>query len=672
MNIKDILLKWKDKFKVMPRQKQITIVVVAAIIAVWVGSGLFSGDEHKGHKTSQSREKEIKYWTCSMHPQIKLPKPGQCPICAMDLIPVYKDAGQAGDEGGTVSLSLSSTARQLAEVETAEVGYTTVSNEVRLVGKVDYDESRLSYISAWVPGRIDRLFVDFTGTRVRKGDHLIKLYSPELISAQEEYIQAIKNWNDTKNSELSVMRDTAQSTLKSSQEKLRLLGISDEQVKDIAERKIIQEHLTITSPVTGTVILKNGFNGQYVKTGDKIYTIADLSRVWVYIEAYESDIQWLHYGQHVRVEAEAYPGKVFHGKIAFIDPFVEEKTRTIKLRVNVENENNRLKPGMFVRAYIKAELGEGGDIYERELAGKWICPMHPEIVKDDKGVCDICEMDLIPTKEFGFAEQPLKENRVLVIPNTAPLITGKRAIVYVEKSNTEGMNLYEGREVVLGPRAGDQYVVLSGLKQGEQVVTKGNFKIDSALQIQAKPSMMNPGGYYSEKDNVVSQSLGSTSQGAEILTEAIRYYLKAAKALSADDPHAAVAELEAFRNQLEQVLITQKLSDSKDGLTVQINSMIQALQTIEHNLDALRKTFGDVSNILKDVLQQYEYKEELTLYLNYCPMAFNNQGGYWLQDVEPISNPYFGAKMLKCGDMKKTFGRKIMEAEPKGSIGHQH
>jgi len=672
MTIKNTLLKSKDKFKAMPRKKQIVFIVLATFFIMWITSSLFSGNKHNEHTASQSKENEIKYWTCAMHPQIKLPKPGPCPICGMDLIPVYKDGGQEGDEGGIVSLSLSSTARQLAEVETAEVEYKTVSNEVRLVGKVDYDETRLSYISAWVPGRIDRLFVDFTGTRVRKGDHLIKLYSPELISAQEEYIQAIKNWKDTKESELSVMRDTAQSTLKSSQEKLRLLGISDEQVKDIAERKIIQEHLTITSPVTGTVILKNGFNGQYVKTGDRIYTIADLNRVWVYIDAYESDIQWLHYGQHVRVEAEAYPGKIFHGKIAFIDPFVDEKTRTIKLRVNVENENNRLKPGMFVRAHVKAELGEGGEIYERELAGKWICPMHPEIVKDDKNICDICEMDLIPTKEFGFAEQPLKENRVFVIPKTAPLITGKRAIVYVEKAISDGRSLYEGREVVLGTRAGDYYVVVSGLQAGEKVVTKGNFKIDSALQIQAQPSMMNPGKYYSSKDNFVSQTKNSLSQNAGILLEAMPYYLKTAKALSNDDPHAAAAGLEALRNKLEQVLIIQKLSDSKDGLADHIKNIIQALQTIEHDLDAVRKTFGEVSNILKDVLQQYEYKEELTLYLNYCPMAFNNQGGYWIQDTKPIANPYFGSKMIDCGEIKKTFGREIIKAEPKGSAEHQH
>lgn len=515
MNKRNVFSEYKQQFQAMSWKRKI---VVSAFIfggVMLMLSGSFRTDPHH-HEDAidtvvQKKEKQIKYWTCSMHPQIKLPQPGQCPICAMNLIPVYEESfdGNSSED----SLTLSESARRMAEVETTEVQYQTVYNQVRLVGKVDYDETRLSYISAWVPGRIDRLFVDFTGTQVRKGDHMIKLYSPELISAQEEYIQAIKNWKDTKNSELSVMRETAQATLKSSKEKLRLLGISDDQVQAVAEQQVVQEHLTINSPVTGTVIHKNGFEGQYVKTGDKIYTIADLSRVWVYIDAYESDIQWLHYGQHVQVEAEAFPGEIFHGKVAFVDPFVDEKTRTIKLRVNVQNENNKLKPGMFVRADIKAELGESGEIYEQDLAGKWICPMHPEIVKEEKENCDLCGMDLIPTSEFGFAGQPLKQNKVLVIPDTAPLITGKRAVVYVEKNTDEDNRLYEGREVVLGPRAGHQYVVMSGLSVGERVVVKGNFKIDSALQIQAKPSMMNPQTHDQSRDDSDNNSEPKGSMG---------------------------------------------------------------------------------------------------------------------------------------------------------------
>jgi len=485
-------------------------LILVGLIAGLIIANIFPGcsskgdDPHAGHNMAgDQQEKKIKNWTCSMHPQIKLPKKGLCPICAMELIPVYEGGGE--DEGvSDVSLTLNETGQKLAEIETVQVKYGEVSNEVRLVGKVGYDETRLAFISAWVPGRIDRLFVDFTGIKVRKGDHLIKLYSPELLTTQEEYLQAIKNLEETKNSQLSVIRDTAGTTLESAKEKLRLYGITKEQIEEIVKRGTPDEHMTIYSPVAGTVIHKNGFEGMYVKTGDKIYTIADLSKVWLFLEAYESDLQWLHYGQDVKIETESYPGKIFNGKVAFIDPFVDEKTRTIKLRVNVDNRSELLKPGMFVRATIDAVLGENGKVYEESLAGKWICPMHPDIIKNKQEPCDVCGMDLVETSEFGFADKPTATKQVLIIPRTAPLITGKRAVVYVEnETKKDTTKRYEGREVVLGPRAGENYVVLSGLKVGERVVTKGNFKIDSALQIQAKPSMMNPAGYYSETDNIL-------------------------------------------------------------------------------------------------------------------------------------------------------------------------
>lgn len=648
----------------------ITGLVIANIIP---GRSSKTGDIHAGHNMAgSSQEKKILYWTCSMHPQIKLPQKGLCPICAMDLIPVYEMGGE--DEGGSgVSLALSESAQKLAEVETAEVKYLEVSNEVRLVGKVDYDETRFSYISAWVPGRIDRLFVDFTGIKVRKGDHLIELYSPELLATQEEYLQAIKNQKETTGSQLSVIRDTAKTTLESAKEKLRLYGIKGEQIDEIVKRGTPDEHMTIYSPVTGTVIQKNGFGGMYVKTGDRIYTIADLSKVWVFLDAYESDIQWLHYGQNVKIEAESFPGEIFNGKIAFIEPFVDEKTRTIKLRVNVDNTQEKLKPGMFVRATIHSVLGEVGKVYEEDLAGKWICPMHPDIIKDKQQPCDICGMELVKTSEFGFAEKPTIEKQVLVIPKTAPLITGKRAVVYVEnetKKNTT--KRYEGREVVLGPRAGDNYIVLSGLKEGERVVTKGNFKIDSALQIQAKPSMMNPAGYYTELDNVLTQGASVSRESAGILLNALQYYLAASKALSQDDPHVAAGNIEKFKNEIEKVIANNSFESKNEGIAIELRALKERSQKIEHTLDPLRLQFSDITEILKSIFNNYEYKEDLKIYLSFCPMAFDNKGGYWLQDSEEIKNPYYGEKMLGCGEIKGEYGRTIKKSKPmEGHAGHK-
>ncbi len=613
----------KLKSKILSESKKHWRVITVGIVIGFIVSNIFSGgssqrtSSHKGHETSvSSQDKKVKYWTCSMHPQIKLPKPGKCPICGMDLIPIY-EGGSVADDEGPVSLTLSKTGYKLAEIETTEVKYKEAFNEVRLVGKVDYDETRLYYITAWVGGRIDKLYVDFTGTKVRKNDNLIKLYSPELLATQEEYIQAIKNLEEVKMSQLSVIRDTAKVTLKSAKEKLRLYGINEEQIEEIVKRGTPEEHMVITSPVTGTVIHKKGIEGMYVKTGDKIYTIADLSRVWLYLDAYESDIQWLRYGQDVNVEAESYPGEKFKGKIAFIDPFIDEKTRTIKLRVNVSNKDEKLKPGMFVRTTIKSVLGKS-------------------------------------------------DNRVLMIPKTAPLITGKRAIVYIEKvGGKPGIHRYEGREVVLGPRAGDSYVVLSGLKEGERVVSSGNFKIDSALQIQAKPSMMNPASYYNEGENIIFQGVSSMIRSAGVLSSALPYYLKASASFARDDASSGVKNLIKFKEEVNKIIEKNLLRGKKEGIALEIDLLRQKLTVnIGDDLDYLRGLFADISEVLKKMLEKYEYKEDLKLYLSFCPMAFSGKGAYWLQDSEQISNPYFGIKMSKCGEIKTEYGRKIKKTKP--------
>ncbi|MFH1868815.1 MAG: efflux RND transporter periplasmic adaptor subunit [Candidatus Omnitrophota bacterium] len=669
----------KDKIKnsLLPGLKKNWRWVVGGLIIGIIFAMMFSAagpggaGGHTGHEGEEAAANKIKYWTCSMHPQIKLPKPGKCPICAMDLIPVY-ESGTGGGKGEEVSLTLNTVGRQLAEIETAPVEHREVFNEIRLVGKVDYDESRLSYISAWVAGRIDKLYVDFTGTRVRKGDHLIYLYSPELLATQEEYIQAIKNLKDTEGSQLSVIRDTAGPTLKSAKEKLRLYGITPQQIEDIAARGTAEDHMTIYSPVSGTVIHKNGFEGMYVKTGDKIYAIADLSKVWLFLDAYESDIQWIHYGQNISIEAEGYPGEIFYGKIAFIEPFVNKKTRTIKLRVNVDNKDEKLKPDMFVRATIKSVLGEGGKVYEADLAGKWICPMHPDVVKDAQAKCDICGMDLIPTSEFGFANEPMPDKKVLVIPRTAPLITGKRAIVYVENETEKGgINRYEGREIVLGPRAGDSYAVLSGLKEGERVVTQGNFKIDSALQILAKPSMMNPAGYYHEGEGALTAGATGVTENVSVLTPAIPYYLAAWRALSNDNAEEAGRNLNIFKEKIE-LLIEEGGFKSKDkGIAVDIKALQQKISVIKNDISSLRELFSEISVLLKKVFEKYSYTEKEKLYLIYCSMSFDGKGGYWFQDSKEIKNPYLGSKMLTCGEEKAEYGRKIIERKPMPA-GHNH
>lgn len=453
-----------------------------------VGLAGHAGQDHGAHVAAM--QSETQRWYCSMHPQIVGDKPGLCPLCEMDLIPMPQSMVA---EASPRELAVSEAAAKLMEVQTAKVERRFVATEVRMVGKADYDETRVKHITAWVPGRLDRLYVDFTGTRVSEGDHLVYLYSPELISAQAELLQALKAAANLSERASEYLSKSTVGTLEAAREKLRLLGLKSEQIGAIEASGEPLTHLTIYSPIGGVVIGKKASEGMYVTTGSHIYTVADLSQVWVKLDAYESDLPWIRYGQQVAFTAEAYPGEVFKGWISFIGPTLDPTTRTVKIRVNVPNPDGKLKPEMFVRAVVRSQVAAGGKVMDPEMIGKWICPMHPSVVNDEKGTCDICEMDLVTTVSLGYVAAETPQQAPLVIPDTAPLVTGKRAVVYVRKPDAETPT-FEGREVVLGPKAGEYYVVTSGLAEGEEVVTHGNFKIDSALQIRARPSMMNPEG----------------------------------------------------------------------------------------------------------------------------------------------------------------------------------
>jgi len=467
------------------------IAVVLVVIAAFALGLSWSGNGTDGTepKPAAHEQTDVKFWTCSMHPQIKQPGPGRCPLCAMDLIPVTEDHGDGMDE--LPRLTVGRAAAALMEVQTTPVVRRHAEVELSMAGKVEYDETRLGHITARVAGRLDRLYVDYTGVNVKKGDHLVSLYSPQLLAAQEELLQALRAVKELEKSDVGIVRQTARSTVDAVREKLRLWGLTASQIRKIETRGTGEDHITIYSPMSGIVVRKHAKEGMYVQTGTSIYTIADLSRVWVVLHAFETDLAWLRYGQPVTFTVEAIPGQSLEGTIAFIDPVLNDKRRTVRVRVNVPNPDAMLRPGMFVRGRVTAKVAAGGKVMDEALAGKWISPMHPEIVKDSPGQCDVCGMPLVRAEELGYVSPASDAAVPLVIPATAPLITGRRAVVYVRlPGEADAAPVFEGRQVILGPRAGNHYIVEGGLEEGELVVTRGNFKIDSALQINAKPSMM--------------------------------------------------------------------------------------------------------------------------------------------------------------------------------------
>lgn len=584
-------------------------------------------------------------WTCSMHPQIRQPGPGLCPICAMELIPLQSNTT---DDRHVARFETSAATAALMKLETARVERRFVENEVRLVGKVAYDETRLGYITAWVPGRIDRMYADYTGINVAKGDHMVDLYSPELLTAKEELYRAAQGIAKLSPTAPPVLRETATTTLEAVRSRLGRWGLTPAQIEAAERHGADSDEITIFAPMGGTVIERMGREGMYVETGERIYTIADLRVVWVLLEAYESDIAWLHFGQPVGFTSEAYPGEEFSGKIAFIEPTLDPMTRTVKVRVNVPNHDGRLKPGMFVRGTVKAQLATGGRVMDPALAGKWVSPMHPEIVKDGPGTCDICGMPLVRAEELGYVPTSAgPQDMPLVVPATAPLRTGTRAVVYVEVPGTERPT-YEGRVVELGARAGAYFVVERGLSEGERVVTQGNFKIDSELQIQARPSMMSLPSEATQPPAIPPAPEVFRVQLAGLL----HAYTSLANALAMDDVQTANTASALLDSALEAIDAAPLTGDTatywNDNARLALTRAARSLKEAR-DLTPLREAFHVFSESLIETMRTLGLPDHEPAFVVHCPMAFDFAGADWLQPDTEIRNPYFGAAMPKCG-----------------------
>ena len=398
-------------------------------------------------ETQEIESREIVYWTCGMHPSVKADEKGKCPICHMDLVPVYAETDEEHivhelhADSVLTGLTLNLRDRQLAGIETEEVVYTQLHKSIKTVGIIGYNEQRIYKVPAWISGRIDKLYVDYTGLKIRRGDPLALVYSPQLFAAQEEYLQSLTTLDNYVDSEHSITRQNAELVVESTKKRLQLWGMSEDEFERLEREREAKEHITITSTVSGTVVEKMAQEGQYVKEGQVLFNVADLSQLWVLADVYEFDLGWVREGQRVTISAESYPGEEFIGTVSFIDPVLHSQTRSVKIRVEVENENRKLKPGMFVDVALEVHL--------------------------------TTEMFSGMSMAFDSA------GAILAVPATAVLHTGVRKIVYEEIE--EGK--YQAREIKIGPRAGDYYPVFSGLTEGTKVVVKGNFLLDSQTKL---------------------------------------------------------------------------------------------------------------------------------------------------------------------------------------------
>lgn len=620
------------------------LVVVALVVGLAFMTGRWSAPTGESVEFAEDEVPAALEWTCPMHPEVRLPEPGPCPSCGMELVAF--DPSMASAPG---SLKLTPEALALAGIRTAEVRRAPLERAVRLIGQLERDETTLRTVSANVPGRIERLFVDRIGVEVDAGEHLFEIYSPSLYSAQQELVQVLQRIDERGGNTGAFADQALDRSYRGARDKLILYGLDPDQIARIEETRDADQRIEVRSPVDGTVVERHLEQGDYVMVGDPIYELAGLDRLWLELEAHEQDLPWLAYGQDVTATFEALPGEVVSGQVAFLDPELDPNTRTVSLRVHVHDTTGRLRPGMFASATVLSELDAGGEVVGPDLSGLWVSPMHPEIVSDRPGVCTVCGMDLVPAETLGLTGRGLG-GLPLAVPSTAVLQTGRRAVVYVEQRDAETPT-FELREIVLGPRAEDHFVVLDGLEPGERVVVEGAFRIDSEMQIRGGPSMLSmppdPGP-------------GAGPDGAAFratLAPTVKAYLDLQAALADDDDSSAMAAALALTRSMSSIepglLPRRAVAAGRAAVAELLDAGAQVAQAVD--IGARREAFERLSLALGALVERFGAPVGEALVEMYCPMAFDDAGAAWLQRDQPLANPYFGASMLRCGERRRVF-----------------
>ncbi|MCB0636082.1 MAG: efflux RND transporter periplasmic adaptor subunit, partial [Lewinella sp.] len=492
--------------------------------------------DHSHDMTAEAGTGE-EIWTCSMHPQIRQNEPGQCPICGMDLIPLAENSSS-----DPLVLEMTTEAAKLAQVQTTVVGAGAGASgrTLRLSGKVQADERLAASQVTHIPGRIEKLYVTFTGEQIRKGQRLADLYSPELITAQRELLEAKR------------MANINPALLEAARNKLRFWKIPEARIQEIEDSEQTQETFPIYADAPGTVTNRRVAVGDYVRQGEVLFDLVDLSRVWVLFDAYEEDLSHIRLGSTIAFTTPAVPNQTFSARVTFIDPVINPQTRVASIRVEVNNPGGRLKPEMLV---------------------------------------------------YGTLESPADPSVALTVPKSAVLWTGPRSVVYVKLPNM-AVPSFQYREVELGDRIGDSYQVMAGLEAGEEVVTNGNFAIDAAAQLNNQASMMN--------QNVALSGVEVTEQlpdFADATPEAFKQqlvgvvddYMVLKDALVADDALLASASAGALLSSLELVRMELLSGEAHRYWMTQLAALQSHGGVIGEktaDLEAQRKQFGFLSEAL--------------------------------------------------------------------------
>lgn len=431
-------------------KKTVKIIIVVLVILVVISGGFWGYTHFIKSKSSEVTQSQV--YTCPMHPQIVSDHPGQCPICGMDLVlksntEVEKEQKETGQttNADLMEVKLSPSQQVLANVQTEVIKTKQFSGTKEFNGYVKINEKNNAHISTPVMGKITRMYVNYEGQSVRVGQPVFEMYSPDLVSTQKEYILALENYDRIAKSNNEFAISQAKSLVDASRYRLSQWEMTPAQLDEIARTREVKQTITVYSKYSGIITKKYVDAGHWPMAGEIIYDVSNLSSVWVMANVYESDVQFIKTGQNVEITSNSYPGEMFNSKINFVDPIFDASSRTLQVRIDVSNRDNKLKPDMYVRVKINT-------FYSQNLA----------------------------------------------VPKNAVIRTGDKDIVYVEKE--EGV--YVPRTVKIGYEQDGYYEIISGLKDGEKIVSSGGFLIDSESQIQMGMNSGHEGHVMSNDDDM--------------------------------------------------------------------------------------------------------------------------------------------------------------------------
>lgn len=572
----------KSMLTLLPK---LTTLLLMLSLGVWLGRCFTPLPDSAGEGGGEGSAAVVaqSWWTCSMDPSVKAPKMGLCPVCGMDLIPLVEEQG-----GNPRAIRLDEGQKALAGIRVVTVKREERVQVTELVGKLAVAEPSLSMLTAWVEGRVDVLHVKSEGEVVEAGDVLAEVYSPSLTHMQEEWRVA--------SAEGGALEEATR-------RKLLLLGLTEGQLQQILDEDAASDRLSIRAPYGGTVLKRHVSEGQYVDTGALLFTLADLSTLWLELDAFESNLAVLELGQEVRFTVDAMPGEVFQGRVGFLDPTLDPLTRVVHLRVEVANPEGRLRPEMFAEARILS----------------------------------------IPKVD---GEYPLW------IPASAPLVFGDRGIVFVELEDEElhGARIYEARDVQLGARSGASFQVLSGLKEGDRVVERGAFAIDSELQLRGRPSMMS-----ADMEPVVPTPDPQAEVDLpfrKLLTPVLFQMVELNEALASDDAPDALRVL----REVDRALTSMREEPVPDSALQDLVEMRRRVASMASatGLEGIREHLEPLQDAAIRLCERFGYRTlGPRLAVHHCPMA-SEDGADWIDFAgDGIRNPYYGSGMLQCGSEKR-------------------